>query len=135
MPQKKFTINGAKQIQEFESKFYSENNKNTLIVLDRKVVGRHKFTREIVRIELQIANVMFIDFFMDSNQGIEDYIVMLNQQVLMYTDVQIENRLNCGMEEKVQCAVNLTSEITKYKDFIRIMDHICIVRQNRRLAD
>jgi tetratricopeptide (TPR) repeat protein len=128
-------IGRLQQIALFQSKYYSPVPKNTMIVSGRKGVGRRKFIREIVKNELQNKGAMFADVPLDSKHSIEDYIVLLNQQVSLYNAKSLENLLKQGMDEKVQCAVALTAEVSKYKDYVRILDHIGIVRQNRKLAD
>lgn len=125
------------KIDEFERKMFSADGtlKLAMITSGRKGVGRKKFASKCIENLGKGSETIPYTISLDSKHGIEDFIVLLNQKTRQYDEETINEILMSTIEDKLDCAIKLITEIYKFHSFIFINDNKCIVRPERILAD
>ncbi len=123
------------EINEFQTKKARKRHATCLLVSGRVGSGRHHFAnrcaREIDRKDISLTERISLSI----DEGLEDFIILLNATTFLYSDEYLEDILQAGEDVKIGAAVELLNEIYRYQGRIEITDHRMIVNELGRVND
>lgn len=124
-------------IDKFESIYLSSRGLNikSLVISGRDGVGKDMFISQcLVKIGYD-KEIIPYSINMGNNEGVEDFIIQLNEITRKFTSAELMDVLSQSPIEKAKTAANLLNILLDSRTVLTISDNMSCVQANRKLAD